>query len=52
MTKKKEPVKKQTFSYRADPKIVERVKDKLVKTKPRVTISEKIAEMLYDYLSR
>lgn len=52
--KEKKPIKKETFTYRADPKIVEKAKDKLEKVKDRkkrITLSEKIAIWIYDFIS-
>jgi hypothetical protein len=43
---------KRIFSFRAHPTLVKKVRDKLEKKKPRETLSEKISEMLYDYISR
>lgn len=49
--KKKEP--KKNFSYKADEKVVTKAREKVWKeSKGKQTLSAKIEEMLYDYISR
>jgi hypothetical protein len=44
---------KGTFSYRADKKLVDKAREKVSReSKGKKTLSSKIEEMLYDYISR